>query len=287
MEENNRKPLETIYTPESRIRKPHKLIRDMYSDIRASKELAWRLFIRNISTLYRQTVLGYIWAFLPPIATTLLWVFLNNSKVVSFASTSIPYPVYVMVGTLLWQVFIDAMNCPLKIVSSSKSMIIKINFPHEALIIAGLLEVFFNFLIRIILFVGILIFYKVSLSITVLLAPIGILSLILLGLMIGIFLTPIGVLYKDIGNALIIFTTIWFYLTPVIYPPPSSFPANLLVKLNPVSPLIITTRDWITSGSVTDLSGFLLISIISLLLIIIGWILFRISMPHIIERSGM
>ena len=58
------KLIEVVYTPESQIRHPLKLLKSMIFDLKASRELAWRLFVRNISALYRQTALGYFWAFL-------------------------------------------------------------------------------------------------------------------------------------------------------------------------------------------------------------------------------
>lgn len=277
---------EVIYTPESQLRNPGKFVNSMIADIKASRELAWRLFIRNISAMYRQTMLGYFWAFLPPIATTLIWVFLNSQKIFDVGNTEIPYPVYVMIGTLLWQVFIDALNSPLKLVTASKAMLVKINFPRESLIIAGILEVGFNFLIRVVLFIIILVWFNVAVPLTVFFAPIGILSLVMLGLMFGILLTPLGLLYKDIGQGIMIITSLWFFLTPIVYPSPTSFPANLIAKFNPVSPLLVTTRDWITTGSVETLSGFILVTVIAFIFILLGWILYRISMPHLIARIG-
>ncbi|HFE66844.1 MAG TPA: ABC transporter permease, partial [Chloroflexi bacterium] len=61
---------ETIYTPESQMRSPGLLLRAMVSDIRASRELSWRLFVRDLSAQYRQSVFGVLWAFVPPIITS-------------------------------------------------------------------------------------------------------------------------------------------------------------------------------------------------------------------------
>jgi len=275
-----------IYTPESEIRHPGKFIKNMWSDIKNSRELAWRLFIRNISAMYRQTILGYLWAFLPPIFITLTFVFLNSNKVLSVGATRIPYPVYVMIGTLLWQVFIDSIHAPLKLVSSSKAMLAKVNFPKEALIIAGLWEVLFNFIIRLVLLIIVLVAYDINVTWLIFIAPIGIVMLILQGLMIGILLTPLGILYQDVERGIAILTSIWFFITPIVYPPPSTWPASLFANLNPVSPILLTTREWITGGQFLISQSFMFVSIITLLLFFLGWILYRIAMPHIISRLG-
>jgi len=277
---------EVIYTPYSQLRNPANLLKTMLKDLINSRELAWRLFIRNISAQYRQTILGYLWAFLPPIATTLTFVFLNSQKIIDVQPTHVPYPVYVFVGTLLWQVFIDALNSPIKLISTSKEMLTKINFPREALILAGLGEVLFNFLVRFILFIVVFIWFKIPLTSTIFLAPIGIISLILLGLMFGIFLTPLAVLYKDIERSLMIIMSLWFFLTPIVYPIPTSWPASLLTKANPVSPLLITTREWIISGNTVEIHYFCLISIVTFFLTLLGWLLYRLAMPHLIARIG-
>ena len=277
---------EVVYTPDSQLRHPRQLVRSMVTDLLASRELAWRLFVRNISAQYRQSLLGYLWAFLPPIVTTLVWVFLNSQQIVNIGATDIPYPAYVMVGTLLWQGFVDALNSPIKLITSSRSMLAKINFPREALILAGLGEVLFNFAIRLVLMLVVFVWFRIAVPPTIFLAPVGILALMALGLMIGLLLTPLGMLYSDIGRGLAIITTLWFYLTPVVYPPPTTWPASLLAQVNPVSPLLLTTRDLLTTGTVSQPGSFLLITSITFGLMLMGWVLYRVAMPHLIARMG-
>ena len=275
---------EVVYAPGSQLRNPRSMLRDMVVDLRASRVLAWRLLVRNISAQYRQTILGYVWAFLPPIVTTLIWVFLNAQKIFDVGETNVPYPVYVLTGTLVWQVFVDAMNSPLRLVSSSRAMLVKINFPREALILTGIGEVLFNFAVRLVLLVGIYFWFKIPVPGTVLFAPLGILALIAFGLMMGLFLTPLSVLYQDIQFGIGILTQLLFFLTPIVYPPPTGWPASLLVKANPISPLLATTRDWLTTGNTFYLREFLVVSCTTFLLILFGWVLYRIAMPHLIAR---
>ena len=278
---------ELIYSAEPQLKYPRKLFRRMLNDLRASRELAWRLFIRNIAARYRQTFLGYIWALLPPIFTTVIFVFLNTQNILNIQTTVIPYPVYVMSGTLLWQAFVDALNSPLRLITSSRSMLVKINFPREALMLAGIGEVLFNFAIRFSLLIFILLWFKMPIPPTFFFcAPFGILSLIMFGLMIGMLLMPLGVLYQDISQGLGLITAAWFFFTPVIYPPPESWPASLLATLNPVSPLLVTTREWITSGASPQLAVFMVISVFTCCALCVGWILYHLAMPHLIARIG-
>jgi len=277
---------EVHYFPESQLRHPGQLLRAMFASLFSSRELAWSLAVRALSAKYRESLFGYLWAFLPPIVTTSTWVFLNSQRIVSTSETTIPYPVYVMIGTLLWEVFVDALNSPIRLTASSKGILTKINFPYEAILLASIYEVIFNFLIRLSLMVVIMIWFGVATPLTVLLAPLGILALMALGTMFGILLTPISMLFGDIRNGLTLVTSFWFFFTPIVYNPPSSGIGSTIVQFNPVSPLLITTREWITTGSATNLPGFLIVFAISLVLILFGWLAYRLAMPHIIARIG-
>lgn len=274
----------TIYSPDSYLRNPGLLVREMLADLVASRGLAWRLFVRNVSAQYRQTILGYLWAFLPPLFTMAVWVFLNSQNIINVEDPGMPYPVFVLTGTVLWQTFVDALNSPLKIVTESKVMLAKINFPREALILAGLGEVLLNFMIRILLLVGVMAWFQVSVPATLPLVLPGVLALIVLGLMFGILLTPLGVLYTDVGRTVMIFTQFWFFLTPVIYPLPQSGFAATLAQFNPVAPVLITVRDWLTIGSASQLTGFLVVTGFAIIFLMFGWLLYRIAMPHLIAR---
>jgi len=277
---------ETVYTPDSELLHFGALLRSMGRDLLASRELAWRLLVRNISAQYRQSLLGYAWAFVPPIFTSLIWIFLQSQKVLGVGDTGMPYIVFVITGTVLWQTFVEALNSPLQMVNESKSMLSKINFPREALLLAGVGQVLFNFMIRALLLVAVMLWFQISPQLTWLLAPLGVAALILLGISLGLLLTPLGMLYQDVGRGLGFLTAAWFFLTPVIYPVPKASFAATLIELNPVTPLLVTTRDWLITGSASLLPAFLWVLGISLLLLLLGWIQYRIAMPHLIARMS-
>ena len=275
-----------VYTPESQLRRPGCLLRDMFHDLLASRGLAWRLFVRNISARYRQTMLGYVWAFLPPIVTTLVFVFLKNSGFFIVEDTVVPYVVFVFSGMVLWQTFADALNSPIRMVAQSKAMLTKINFPREALILAGIAEVLFNFLIRLCLLIAVLLWFGVGVPFSALLVPCGVLALIGLGIAAGVLLTPLAMLYQDVEQALPLLTSLWMFVTPVLYPPPSSWPGSLTMALNPVSPVLDTTRAWLLTGSPEHLPGFLGVSLVMLAALFCGWGLYRLALPILIERMS-
>lgn len=273
-----------VYSPRSALAQPFTLFREMTGSLLASRELAWRLFVRNTSAAYRRTALGYVWAFLPPLFTTVTFLFLQHQKVLSLDTGSIPYVVFVLAGTMLWQTFYEALNAPLKLAGQSKVMLAKINFPREALIVAGILEVCFNFLIRMVLLVPVLIAYGFYPGLGWLAALGSLLALVMTGTVIGVLMLPIGILYEDVEKGLPLIAGVWMFLTPVVYAPPTEGPARWLMILNPVSPLLAQTRDWLTGGPSAHLGLSLIVATLFTLLSLLGWLLYRISLPHIIAR---
>lgn len=275
-----------VYSADSQVRRPGLLARAMLSDLARARELSWRLFVRDISALYRQSVLGVLWSFAPPVVTALIFILLQRSSVLNLAETSIPYPVYVLTGTILWQVFTESLNAPLRSAKASQSLLVRVNFPREALIISATLVVLFNLLIKVVVLAGLFLVFGVPLTWGVLVASVPVLMLVFLGIGAGMLLVPVGMLYSDVTAALPTLTQILFFLTPVVYAPPQTFPLSLIVALNPVSPLLIAARDLAVQGQLLNPGPFLLASALALLLLLAGWIIYRISLPIVIERVG-
>ena len=276
--------IKTIYTPESQMRRPKKLLGLMWRDLLASRELAWRLLVRDISAKYRQSFLGIFWAIIPPIVLAVGFTLAKSGGVVSFGSTEFPYPAYVMFSMTLWQTFVEALQGPVQAVTQAKAMLARINFPREALILAKLGEVFFNFGIKLVLIIGLFLWFKMPVTWSVILAPVALIHLVVLGTFFGLLLAPMGVLYQDFSMGLTLGTSFWLFLTPVIYPVPNEGLFGTIVNLNPVTPLLVTTRELATTGVVSNPQGFWLASILALLGLFLTWIFYRVAMPYVVER---
>ena len=276
----------TIYTPDSLLASPIRMAREMLLDLASSRELAWRLTVRDLSAQYRHTFLGFIWAIILPLANTLVWIFLSRSGVVNVSDTPLPYPVYVFTGTMLWAILMDALNAPLQIVTASKIMLAKINFPREALVVSGIYQTIFNALIKVALLLIALLVMGIRPDWSLLLFPIGVLALVLVGTLIGLALTPVGLLYADVGKAIPLLMQFLMYLTPVVFAMPKEGLPATLFQLNPLTPLILTARDWLTGFTPEHLGYFMVVNVVSIVLLFVFWIVFRLAMPILIERIG-
>jgi lipopolysaccharide transport system permease protein len=275
-----------IYTPESPLANPGKLWHDMVADLWNGRELAWRLAVRDISAQYRQSALGILWALLTPLSTTVVWLFLSSSQLVQVAETGIPYPVFVFSGTLLWSILIDALNAPLNQVNVNRALLAKINFPREALILTGVYQTLFNGAIKIGILLLVLPFMGVHPGWSGLLIPVGVLALVLTGTALGLLITPLGVLYGDIGRVIPLAVQLLMYLSPVVFPLPSQGWAAQLMKLNPLTPLLVNARAWFTGQEPQLLTNWLLTVSGSALLLLVVWMVYRLAMPILIERMS-
>jgi len=279
-------PIINIYTPASPLRQPALLLRAMFRDLVDARELAWRLFVRDLSAQYRQTFLGYIWAFLPPLVTSLTFIYLNSQGIVRIEGVAIPYPAFAIIGTLLWQVFVDAVQCPSLSINSSKAMLAKINFPREALLLGGLYMVLFNLAIRLVLLAAVMVIWQIVPGPGLLIFPVAMGGLLAAGFAVGMAITPMGALYGDITRGLPIITQFWMLLTPVVYPPKTHGLAGVLSTWNPLSPLVTTARESLCNEPLTLVVPFFAVTLVSISLVFLGWLAFRLFMPLLIERMG-
>jgi lipopolysaccharide transport system permease protein len=274
------------YSPESPLAHPAKLWREMKQDLWAGRELAWRLAVRDISSQYRQSVLGVLWALINPLTSTAVWLFLSTSRLVQVAETEIPYPLFVFTGTLLWSILIDSFNAPLGQVNGNRALLAKINFPREALILTGIYQTLFNAAIKIGILLLVLPFLGIHPGWGGLLIPVGILALVLTGTVLGLAITPLGVLYGDIGRVIGIVTQFFMYITPVVFPLATTGWTGTVMRLNPLTPLILNARAWFTGQPPQLLGEWALILGGSAVLLPLVLMVYRLAMPILIERMS-
>ena len=262
-------------------------LKQMFADLMDARFLGKQIFMRDTKAMFRQSVLGIIWAIFPPFLSAGLWVFLNSSGAVNITDTGVPYPIFVMCGTILFNTFTHALNMPADAVMAGKSMMAKLNFPREALLINAFYRVLFDFGLKFLALILIALVLGFSFGWTALLFPIGALIAILFGFAFGVFLIPFKMLYGDFKRMLSIVTQVLMYATPIVYPMPESGIARTFNIYNPIYYITAIPRQWFAGGKeIIQLWPLFAIIAVSLLVLFLGWILYRVTMPIIVERVG-
>jgi lipopolysaccharide transport system permease protein len=276
---------ERVYSAAPALREPRRLLGDAARELRAVPATAWRMFIRNIQARFRQARLGYVWLAVAPAVVTLTWVYLGHAGIVHFGGAGgVPYAVYVGSGIILWQLFQEVLNSPLQRLSAATVTLKKAPVPHELWVVAGVFEALFGFAIRLVLVCVLMAAFTVHLSASVLLVPLGVGTLVVLALAVGLLLTPLGLLYQDVTQGLLVATGLWFFLTPVVYPRPAPHGAAFLVTLNPVTPVLDTTRAWLTGAHGAAPGSLALVAACSIATLAVAWLVYRVARPHLVAR---
>ncbi|HEX9600243.1 MAG TPA: ABC transporter permease [Mariniflexile sp.] len=272
-----------IYQKENNLRLG-KLLKESLADIYSSRFLAKQLAIRDITAQYRQSYLGILWAFIMPLTTAVVWIFLNKTGTVRLSDTGVPYPVYAFSGTLLWAIITESINAPMGSTNGARSILSKINFPKEALIVSGIYKLLFNSSIKIVLLLVFVFVFGIGFHWSLLLFPFAILGAVLFGTTVGLFITPLGMLYKDIGRLISFGLGFLMYVTPVVYAIPKAGLMKTVMEWNPLTPIILTARDLVVGFSPAYLGYFLVIMMCCIPLLFLGLVFYRISIPILVER---
>ena len=187
-----------------------------------------------------------------------------------------------MAGVFLWQGFVEALNCPLQQLMAAKPTLAKVRVPHEAFVTAGAGVVVFTSGLRMLILLGAMLWFKVPLSATLALAPLGIAALLGLGIALGWLVALLGLLYNDVSNAMSVGLNLWFLITPVVYTLPAKYASWL--SLNPVTPLLLTTRSWLLTNTATPAPGFWPVLGLTGIAFFGCWLAYRLAQPHLIAR---
>lgn len=277
----------TTYTSESPFSNPRKLLNELLTDIWNSKELTWTLFVRDTRADYRQSILGFLWMFIPIIATTFVWTFLFNYRIIKVDSPAVPYPIHVMVGTLVWYMFTSSINQPLTAFQAGQGIFMKLKVPPEAFIISGMLKIFSDVLIRLLILIPVFMYFQLIPPLTILLFPFALLGTALVGMSLGVLMIPLGSLYGDIPRIFGTAVALGFYVTPIFFPIPKEGFAATVVNLNPATSLIQVPRDLLTVGFGDFLIPYLALTVFFSIVLTLGFLVLRAVLPVLIERMGM
>lgn len=260
------------------------ILKDSLSDIYGSRFLAKQLATRDIKSQYRESLLGIFWSFVTPLSTALVWIFINSSGAVALDDTGVPYALFVFSGTLMWSTLNDAISMPMMTTRGSMGIMSKINFPKEALIVSGFYKLLFNSSFKILLLAFFFIFFSVSLSWNMLFFPLTFFILIMVGITFGLLITPLGMLFNDVSKFISLALRFVMYVTPVVYTIPETGLMKRLMEWNPLTPLILINRNLLLGLELSFVNYFIGITLFVIPLLLLALLIYRISIPVIVER---
>ena len=241
-------------------------------------ELLWQIVGREVKARYKQSILGFFWVILNPLAQMLVMSFAFSTilRIPTNSSENIPYSLFLFVALLPWNLFANSLSFSAGSLVSSGPLITKIYFPRTILVLATIIAKIIDFLFASIILIIFMIAYQIPITLNILwvLPLFFIQQIFTLGL--SLFLAASNLLYRDIQYLLNMILLLWMYATPVFYPVdlvPDKY--RLIFQLNPMAVIINAYRQVILGGGEPKYSSIIIALVLSFIILLFGLSYFK------------
>jgi lipopolysaccharide transport system permease protein len=233
------------------------------------RELLYFLTWRDIKIRYKQTVLGAAWAIIQPVFMMIVFS-LFFGKLAKVPSDGIPYPVFAFCALLPWQLFAHAVSESSNSVVGNQHLITKVYFPRLVIPIASVLTGFIDFLVSLVVLIGLILWFGLVPGWRIIALPGFILLAICTALAVGLWLSALSVQYRDVRYLIGFLVQFWLFATPVAYPS-SIIPQQwrAVYALNPMAGVVEGFR-WALLGRSSALGSMLWVSASVVLITLLG-----------------
>lgn len=241
---------------------------------------------------YQGSVLGYAWSLLRPLLMFLI-LYIVFVKFLKLGNDVPHFPIYLLLGIVLWQFFSDMTNQSLASVVGRGDLIRKIRIPRWMIVLSSSVSAVINLCLNLVVVGVFMMVNGADISKTVVFVPLGILQIYLFALGLSLFLSAAYVKYRDVSYIWEVCMQAGFYLTPILYPMTKIASPELqrLLLINPMAQTIQDIRNaLVTPVTITIGDAFgnpwarLIPVAITLVTLLIGVLYFRREAPHFAEN---
>lgn len=260
---------------------------------RRNSILLRELVITDFKLRYQGSFLGYLWSVLKPLLLfTILYIVFD--KFLKLGRGVEHYPVYLLLGVVLWSFFVETTTQGLMSVIRRGSLIRKINFPKHIIVISGTLSAVINLFINLAVVAVFMYFSGIQFHFSMFLAIPLIIELYIFSLSLAFLLSALNVRYRDIGYLWEILLQAAFYATPIIYPVQMVINSGVMqakyILINPVAQIIqdmryvIVTNDSVVTLQIFPIWVYIFIIIIIIIMSFISFLFFNKESDYFAER---
>ncbi|MCB0727043.1 MAG: ABC transporter permease [Ignavibacteriae bacterium] len=181
------------------------------------KDLLYFFVLRDITVLYKQTVLGIAWAVINPVFQMVLFsiIFGNLAQI---SSEGIPYPIFSFTAILPFNYFSQSLQGASASLIGSANIFTKVYFPRILIPLTPVISKLADFFIAFIILIGMMFYYNIIPNINLVFLPLLILLMILSSTGIGMWLSSLSIQYRDVKFAIGFATSFLLYAAPVVFP---------------------------------------------------------------------
>jgi ABC-type polysaccharide/polyol phosphate export permease len=227
-------------------------VREIVGEQIAYRELLFRLTHRDLLLRYKQTIMGFGWAVFMPLVNTVIFsvVFM---RVAPIDAGGVPYPLFAYSGLLVWNFFASSLRFAAGSLTSNPSLVTKIYFPREVLPLSAVLVTLVDSIIGAIVLIGLMVYYGIGVTPTLLLLPLVFAVLFAFTCAIALMLAMANLFYRDVKYLFEILVTFWMFATSVLYPIDlAGGRLGAILRLNPMVAIIDAFRAVVIRGVAPD-----------------------------------
>ncbi len=246
-------------------------------------DLIWEITARNLKVRYRRSIFGFLWTVLNPLLNALVYTLVFQ---VLLRSATPHFVLFVLVALVAWSAFGASVLESMHIITGSDGLIKRLHFPHEVLPISVVLTNMINFILALPSIFVVMALTRTPLTSQIVFFPIILASAFCFALGISFISATSNVFFRDTRNFLDVVMSLWFFLTPIIYPMAQVFPraARIVYIANPMASIIEQYRLVFYSHAPLDL-GFLARTFVSCVITMIaGWLFLATMSPRFVEE---
>jgi len=245
-------------------------------------DLLWILVKRDITTLYKQTILGPIWLILQPLLSTIVFTVIF-SGIANISTDDLPPILFYMSGIIAWNYFASCLSNTSSTFISNAGLFGKVYFPRIIVPFSKVISGLTRFFVQLLLFLGFYFYYIMignknidpSLE-TFILLPLFVLQMAILGQGLGMFIAGVTIKYRDLSYLVSFGTQLLMYASPIVYPlsvVPDRY--RYIIDNNPMTPVIEGFRYAFIGRGTIDLNSILQSIFVSIIVFFIGLIIFN------------
>lgn len=247
-------------------------------------ELTRELAVNDFKLKYNNSILGYFWSLLRPLALFAI-LYLVFSIFLRLGGGMENYQFYLLLGIIIWMFFAEVTLLSMQSIVNKANLVKKIYIPKLIIVIAISLTSLMTFLLNLIVFFAFMVIFGLKFPLSIVWFPLYLLELYFFSLGLSLILATFFIWFRDLAHIWEIFLQVLFYATPIIYPIaiiPNKY--HWLIFLNPLTSIIQDLRHVLVEPKGITSPFPWLAPLVTLVILILGLLIFLKKSPYFAEK---
>jgi ABC-2 type transport system permease protein len=181
------------------------------------REILFNVVRKEVKVKYDSSDLGALWSMLNPtvylVVFTIIFSLVLPNKVPN-------YPVFILSGLLAWNVFSASVNVATRSIIDNSNLVRKVYFPREVLPLSAIGASLVDFAMQGLVLIAFMILFRYPFhAVNLLLLPLSTIDLLVFTAAICLLVSSLNVRHRDTQHFLNVLLLVWFWVTPIVYPP--------------------------------------------------------------------